>query len=76
MQRNQTSPSKHLLRAVRAAFIANGTSLSAWCQANGITREWATQCLQGNANGEAAANLVHRLVDASSVQQTQIEKTQ
>jgi len=61
-----------LLYAVRAAFVARHTSLSAWCKNNGITREWATRCLTGKASGNAANAMTQRLVDASGVDVTQL----
>ncbi len=40
-------PSEALYRAVRAAFVAKGTTLNKWCIANGINRQTADKSLKG-----------------------------
>ena len=54
--------SEDLYRAVRAAFVGKGTSLSAWCRSNGINRQTAEKTLRGNRNGRRASDLRQRLV--------------
>ena len=58
-------PGCALYRTVRANFILKGTSLNAWCLSNGVTREWAAQCLTGRRTGVAAESLILRLKAAS-----------
>jgi hypothetical protein len=53
--------------SVRAGFVAQGTSLAAWCLANGVHRYWALQVLKGEAKGEAAQLLRARLVRESGM---------
>lgn len=45
-------------RAVRAAFERRGTTLTAWCAANGYSRQYAYQVLTGKRGGSAAAQLL------------------
>ncbi len=44
-------PSRELYDAVRAAFVKQGTSLNAWCIANGMPRSRAVQALFGLSIG-------------------------
>jgi len=53
--------SDELYKAVRTALVANGTSLNAWCKANGLNRQTVTYALRGQRNGKKAFEL-RRLV--------------
>jgi len=55
-------PSKNLHLAVRAALVARGTSLAAWCEDNDVRRPWAMQSLTGKRNGPAAQALRLRIM--------------
>ncbi|MEP2707835.1 MAG: hypothetical protein ABJQ71_19325 [Roseibium sp.] len=50
-----------LLRAVRAGFVLQGTSLNAWCRANGVVRRTAEQSLSGENKSTNAVALVARI---------------
>jgi len=54
-----------LYQHVRAGFVLNGTSLNAWCRANGVAHQNARSALMGEWTGPKAAEMVHRLVAAS-----------
>lgn len=58
-------PGHDLLLWVRSGFIAQGTSYSAWCRANGILRSSATQALTGAWNGPKARILRARIIKAA-----------
>jgi hypothetical protein len=60
--RSQTSPSPELYRLVRASFVSRGTTLNAWCERNGVKRQYATLVLTGGRNGQAAKMLRARLI--------------
>lgn len=51
------TPSPELLQQVRGLFIQQGTSFTKWCEANGVSRQWATAALRGYRNGPAAKAL-------------------
>ncbi len=50
-----------LLRAVRAGFVLQGTSLNAWCKAHGIVRRTAEQSLNGENISNNAIALAARI---------------
>jgi lambda repressor-like predicted transcriptional regulator len=54
-------PSIELHRAVRAALVAKGQSLSEWCRDNGVQRQNAAAALTGRWTGPTAKALVERL---------------
>lgn len=56
------------LRDVRAGFVQQGTSLSAWCRANGLTRQNVCSALQGERRGPKAEEVVRRAVAAATGQ--------
>ena len=60
-----SSPSKRMLRLVRAAFVEKGTSLNAWCRENGVVRRTAEQSLAGEIKSANAKKLISRIVDAA-----------
>jgi hypothetical protein len=51
-----------LLRRVRSQLALHGTSLTKWCEANDISRQWATTVLVGKRNGPAAKKLRQKLI--------------
>lgn len=58
-------PSDDLYRMVRAGFVAKGTTLNAWCIANGVNRQTAYKALRGERHGENSRCLRKRLTAAS-----------
>jgi hypothetical protein len=54
-------------RRVRAAIVIRGSSLSAWCAANGATRQNADKALLGRWTGPKAAALIERIERAAGV---------
>lgn len=54
-----------LLLRVRGGFTTHGTSLSAWCQSNGVDHGHAHRVLKGMTNGPAARELRCRIVMAA-----------
>lgn len=51
-----------LQRSVRAGFILKGTTLHAWCKANGLYQQNVNMALLGKWNGPRAKALVARLL--------------
>lgn len=58
-------PSEDLYLTVRAAFIAQGTTLNAWCIANGVNRQTAAKALKGQRHGKLSRALRDRLIEAA-----------
>lgn len=56
---------KNLLLRVRTGFVAQGSSLNAWCRANGIHIQNARMTLLGNWNGPKGKELRGRLIETS-----------
>lgn len=56
-----------LYRAVRAAFIQRGTSLSAWCQMNGVLRQNAERALLRQRQSKSANELRSKIMAAAGV---------
>lgn len=52
---------RSLYHEVRAALVASGTSLNAWCLQKGIARQYAEAVLRGNRNGQKAQELKARI---------------
>lgn len=65
MSHNHTTPSKALLKAVRADFIVKGTSLNAWCVDNGLRRQNVAKALTGDWRGPKATEVVELVVCAA-----------
>lgn len=59
------TPSEELLKAVRAAFVMQGTSLHAWCSKQGVHRQNVSKALTGSWSGPKATALVQEVVKAS-----------
>jgi hypothetical protein len=57
--------SPELLRSVRAGFIQQGLSLTKWCVANEIKRQWATAVLIGRRDGPAARAMRSQIIAAA-----------
>lgn len=52
---------------VRAAFVARGSSLAAWCRANDVHRQYARAVLLHERDGPAARDLRWLLLQAAGV---------
>jgi hypothetical protein len=50
---------------VRAGFIAKGTTLNAWCIANGVNRQTAEKSLKGQRESKRSRELRDLLVSAA-----------
>lgn len=61
------APGPELYRTIRAAFVAQGKSLGAWCSDNCVFRQNARDCLLGNWKGPAADQLRTRLIDGAGL---------
>jgi len=61
------NPGLDLHRQVRAAFVAQGTSLRAWSHANGIRPSNVRDALIGRWNGPKGIALRQRVVKAAGV---------
>lgn len=55
----------HSLAEIRAGFVAKGTSLHAWCKANGEDTSNARRAISGTWRGPKATALLKRLLAAS-----------
>lgn len=62
------APSERLYTAVRAAFVAKGTTLNAWCTSQGINRQTAARSLKGERNGSRSRELRARLTAAAGIE--------
>jgi len=60
------TPSPELVKQVRAELVARGTSLAAFCTANGFTRQAVTFALSGERQGERATSLLRAFMAALS----------
>lgn len=49
--------SEDTYRAVRAALVARGTNLNAWCKANGQTRQTVEKALKGLRHSRNGAEI-------------------
>lgn len=48
--------------AVRAALVARGTTLNAWCKANGLNRQTVEKALKGLRHSKNGAQIKERIV--------------
>lgn len=62
MNVNQVSPGRDLYNRVRAGFVSQGSSLSAWCRSQGICRANAVHCLVGSWNGPKGQALREQMI--------------
>jgi hypothetical protein len=58
-----------LHRRVRAALLLQGVTLKDWCAANGVSRQYAYQCMTGRRRGPTARRLVIQLTEAGQLAQ-------
>lgn len=56
------TPSPALLKEVRAALVGRGTSLKAFCEQNGYTRQAVTAALSGTRTNPASRALAERFI--------------
>lgn len=66
LSNTQSRDDKARYLKVRLAFISRGTSLHAWCGANGIAMQNARAALIGLWQGPKAAALVAKIVEAAA----------
>jgi gp16 family phage-associated protein len=48
---------------VRSALVARGTTLNAWCKANGLNRQTVEKSLKGQRHSRNGAEIRYRLVE-------------
>lgn len=56
-------------RLVRAAFVAQGSSFTAWCDARGVKHQNARKAIIGTWTGPKAKALVTEILNAAGVQE-------
>jgi lambda repressor-like predicted transcriptional regulator len=59
----------HIRLRVWAGLVARGTTLTAWCKANGVAHQNASKALSGAWTGPKAEALVQRLMIAAGVKE-------
>ena len=57
---------KKRVQSIRAGFVAQGTSLAAWCRAEGLHRPNVVKALTGEWRGPKANAVVARAIAAST----------
>lgn len=57
----ETRPNCHCLNAIRAGFVAQGTSFHAWCKDNGVDTSNAYKALSGKWTGPKAMELIIKI---------------
>lgn len=67
MNVNLTTPGRDLYNRVRAGFILKGSSLTAWCNANGVKQQNALHCLIGSWDGPKSKELRKKMVFDSGI---------
>lgn len=65
-----TTPGRQLYNEVRAAFIVQGSSLHAWCAANGMERVQARGILLGERNGPISKKKRKQIIAAACQSRT------
>lgn len=60
-------PGIELLRAVRAAFVQQGTTLGAWCRKNKVIPSNCRQALIGSWDGPRGRAVRKRVIQASGL---------
>jgi hypothetical protein len=65
----QKEANQALYLRVRSAFVGQGTTLNAWCNANGVHVQNARAAFFGTWQGKGADHLVSRIVSASGADQ-------
>lgn len=56
-------------RRIRASFIAQGTSLKAWCEERGVKHQNACKAALGTWKGPKAAALIEEMMQATGVKE-------
>lgn len=69
MGANSLNPSIDLYLRVRAGFVQQGTTLTAWCRAHGHDVSNARQALFGAWNGPKARELRTEIIKASRIKE-------
>lgn len=64
---NDFYPSPDLYLRVRAGFVQQGSSLSAWCRTHDVHRANAISALVGAWNGPKGRALRKQLIEASGI---------
>lgn len=54
-------------RRIRAGFVTQGTSFTAWCTANGVKHQNARKAINGEWTGPRASALVAMILQAAGV---------
>lgn len=67
MQPATVTEAKQLLVRIRASFVLQGTTLTAWCKDNKVHPQAVRQALYGAWAGPKATALVKRVIKASGV---------
>lgn len=67
MDINIAQPSSGLYLAVRSGFVAQGTTLTAWCRQREVNPSNARYALLGAWNGPKAKELRIKLIEASGI---------
>ena len=62
------TPSKKLLKMVRAHFLLQGRSLRAFCESEGLTRQNVTSALIGKWKGKKASYLIDFVVRSAGLE--------
>lgn len=62
MKVNQLTPSRDLYNRVRAGFVIQGSSLTAWCNSHGVKQQNILHCLVGSWNGPKSQALREQVV--------------
>lgn len=56
-------------RQVKAHFVLQGSSLHAWCLANGVAPQNASKALSGKWRGPKATALIQKILEAAGVKE-------
>ena len=67
MNGNELKPSRDLYIRIRSAFVAQDTTLGAWCRKNGIRPQNAAPCIMGVWNGPKGQKLRARIIAAAGI---------
>ena len=67
MSTNSIQPSKELHLKVRAGFITQGSTLSAWCRKNNVNPTNARHALVGSWDGPKGRKLREELIRAAGL---------
>lgn len=70
MKSNDIKPGPELYQKVRGGFIADGTTLAAWCREHGYSPTNARSALMGAWNGPKGRQLRRQLAEDSGVIRT------